>query len=987
MRTAHTSRPTACRLLAALLVCLAAALACPAPSLAATSPEGYEYEVVLGGAQVTGLPGATGKVEIPSTLAGLPVTGIAEGAFEQNHGITEVVIPEGVTSIGERAFNDCTSLANVTIPGTVTSIGQSAFHSCSSLTEVELPAGLAELGDFAFFNCRALKSVTVPGSLKSWGTATFSQCASLAQATIRNGVSKIGERAFKECGKLAEVSLASSVTTIGRRAFEGCGCLSQLDLSHVAAIEAYAFASGDLESVDLSSAEFIGQSAFYNEPKLSLTSLPSVRTIEESAFENAFGQDGTATLALPACLEHVAEGAFDSAGKSLAHIEVDPACAAYKSVDGALYTADGSTLVAVPSGWSSADGIFAVAEGTTRIGAYAFSRVTNIARITMPDSVTELGRGAFLYAAGELTGVELSQSLKEIPEEAFCYSGIASITIPDSVERIDDKAFYCSAEESRLKSITLGNGLKSIGRLAFNSNLELTEVKLPASLTSLDPTAFTECSNLKSLSFAEGSALSTDGTCVFADDGTKLVCVLGSTLPTTETTFTIPEGVTCVGSLAFSSCHTVTSIVVPDTVTTFEDQSIGWYYAVDMGASIAREISVYGSAGNEALVAYLKENGLGLFTQKPKDSYPSATLSAGEKTTFEFTAAPADFVRYASSNNSVATVDANGNVCAVAGGEADIFACVGFEYFSMHVSVEGEPATDPYANYTQVDSTEEASEWGSAEEAYNNGTYPDETTTPGIHLYTGMGWAPTNALLEPNGFKAQADAMWGAGEYGEYAEVGTNAASELGQFKVHDNVAVYSGCEDDEFIPGGAIDLDNITSLIGQTITFKPVTSTSLLSSVAMGFANSKTAGLILEVYVPKDCTQGAFSGTHSASSSEYELTLAPGTKLTVIDAGVHYVESADGEKNATRFMKLAVVEEEEPEPTPVPEPDPKPETPTTDDTDSAGGADDTEVKPAGTNDGNPTPATGDTSAPAGVAASAGIVALSGLALARRRSE
>ena len=961
-----------CCCLTAVLIAVAVVLAYPTSAIAQTSPEGYEYEVELGGTVVTGLPGATGKVEIPSSIQGLPVTGIAEGAFECNHAITEVVIPDGVTSIGDRAFNDCTALASITIPGTVTSIGQSAFYSCSSLAQVKLPDGLSTLGDYAFFNCRALTSVAIPGSLESWGTASFSQCSSLVQATICDGIAKVSERAFKDCGKLADVDLSPTVKTIGRRAFESCASLSGIDLSHVVTLEARALASGALGEVDLGSLEVIGEGAFYNQTNLSLTSLPSVRTIETGAFENSFGQQGCATLALPSCLESVAEGAFKSVGKSLVLFEVDPTCTTYKSVDGALYTADGSTLVAVPTGWSAADGTFAVAQGTARIGAYAFSQAGGIRRVTMPDSVTELGRGAFSNAAA-LATVELSHSLKEIPDEAFSSSGLTSIDIPDSVERIGDKAFHADAEESNLASITFGSGLKSIGRLAFGGCLCITEVELPASLENLDPTAFAQCDSLKSLSFAEGCALSTDGTCVYADNGTKLVCVLGFALADDQMSFAIPKGVTCVGSLAFTTCPLVTSITVPDTVTTFEDQSIGWRYSDIAGAEIKREIAVYGSANNEGLVAYLKKNELGLFTQKPESSYPSATLSVGKKTTFDFTAAPADFVRYASSDNSVAAVDANGTVTAVGGGEADIFACVGFNYFSMHVSVEGQAADNPYASYTQISDSTQADAWGAAEEVYNDGTYPNETSTPGIHIYTGTAWAPINALLEPNGFKAMADALCGAGEYGEYAQAGTNAASELSQYKVHQNVVVYSGCEDDEFILGGTIDLDNITGLVGQTVTFKPITSTSLLSSVATGFSSAKTAGLILEVYVPKDCTQGAFSGTHSASSSEYELTLAPGTKLSVIDAGVRYMYDADGEKTPTRFMKLAIVEDEKPAPDPQPSPEPEPE-PTDD-------SSDTKVKPAA-NDGNPTPATGDATLPeTGLAA----VGLALLAMGRRR--
>ena len=48
-----------------------------------------------------------GAITIPSTLGGMPVTSIGDGAFYHCAGLTSVMIPEGVTSIGEYAFSHC----------------------------------------------------------------------------------------------------------------------------------------------------------------------------------------------------------------------------------------------------------------------------------------------------------------------------------------------------------------------------------------------------------------------------------------------------------------------------------------------------------------------------------------------------------------------------------------------------------------------------------------------------------------------------------------------------------------------------------------------------------------------------------------------------------------------------------------------------------------------------------------------------------------
>ena len=67
------------------------------------------------------------KVDIPSTIAGYPVTGIGNFAFSYCN-TTSITIPDSVTSIGDSAFCYCDSLTSVTIGSGVTSIGKNAFY-------------------------------------------------------------------------------------------------------------------------------------------------------------------------------------------------------------------------------------------------------------------------------------------------------------------------------------------------------------------------------------------------------------------------------------------------------------------------------------------------------------------------------------------------------------------------------------------------------------------------------------------------------------------------------------------------------------------------------------------------------------------------------------------------------------------------------------------------------------------------------------------
>lgn len=82
---------------------------------------------------VTSYKGENLDVVIPATIGGLPVTSIADSAFEGST-IRSVSIPETVESIGWFAFRSCGSLSRAVIPRTVSVIGYDTFSACPKLT-------------------------------------------------------------------------------------------------------------------------------------------------------------------------------------------------------------------------------------------------------------------------------------------------------------------------------------------------------------------------------------------------------------------------------------------------------------------------------------------------------------------------------------------------------------------------------------------------------------------------------------------------------------------------------------------------------------------------------------------------------------------------------------------------------------------------------------------------------------------------------------
>jgi len=157
------------------------------------------------------------------------VTNIGNRAFE-DCSFSSVTIPYSVISIGHGAFNGCQNLVSWDIPNTITSIGDGAFASCYKLTSVTIPNSVTSIPQNAFVSCTGLTSVIIPNSVTSIGKHAFSYCRSLTSVNIPNSVTFIDYGAFFHCDALTSVTLPNSLTLIGENAFGVCSSLASLTI-------------------------------------------------------------------------------------------------------------------------------------------------------------------------------------------------------------------------------------------------------------------------------------------------------------------------------------------------------------------------------------------------------------------------------------------------------------------------------------------------------------------------------------------------------------------------------------------------------------------------------------------------------------------------------------------------------------------------------------------------------------------------------------
>jgi hypothetical protein len=99
----------------------------------------------------------------------------------------------------------------------------------------------------------------------------------------------------------------------------------------------------------------------------------------------------------------------------------------------------------------------------TSIGKDAFSGVTNLGSVIIPDSVITIGNSAF-YQCTKLTSATIGSNVTTLGDSCFRASGLTSIVIPNSVTSIGGIAF---GDCTSLTSINLGAGVQTLGNSCF----------------------------------------------------------------------------------------------------------------------------------------------------------------------------------------------------------------------------------------------------------------------------------------------------------------------------------------------------------------------------------------------------------------------------------------------------------------------------------------------------------------------------------------
>lgn len=367
----------------------------------------------------------------------------------------------------QTVFRGNTSVTSVTLESGVGFSDQSMrllFGECSSLTDADFSAvdtsGVTNMS-YIFYKCPSLKTWTFP-SVDTEAVTTirgmFSGCTGLTQVDLSAlKTPAVTDMAFMfyDCGSLKSLDLSSfdtsRVVTI-RSMFSLCTHLSGLtgyENWNTSSVEemyqtfnrvAYALSANTQVCIDLSRwdlSHVTNTGWCFQMCRAQQILVPDNIAVMSAGFMNHAIRYAGTTYTVPSGVKKIgyAHTFYDFATNDFTEFIVDEDNENYQAIDGVLYSADGTEMLAVPRNKPFDDGIFEIPEGVTFLAELSFSRNYNIHTVVLPDTyeieyVPVNDERYIVYNdTGNLNaGTNLSVAI-------YCYTGITDYAVKESNPR------------------------------------------------------------------------------------------------------------------------------------------------------------------------------------------------------------------------------------------------------------------------------------------------------------------------------------------------------------------------------------------------------------------------------------------------------------------------------------------------------------------------------------------------------------------------
>ena len=479
--------------------------------------------------------------------------------------VEKIILPENLKIIESGAFEG-TSIESIVIPNSVVLVGHGAFKDCNDLATVSLSTSMTSIESSTFERCYALTYIYIPSNIKNIKDCAFKDCDGyrdgLTAVYLSEGLESIGYRAFYDCNKLTNIIIPNSVKSISLGAFESCDGLESITLP---------FVGTDCKT-------FNGYSYGNGAP---LASNQNSVYVDESNYDFYTNNDGDWVLSgnlattLPSFL--FGNGApSGSASNNQGYLDYATFEYYQYRTSSSSWIARGNVLAYFYQNYHFFAAIFGAQESTqyNRVPSSLKSVVLTSGNGDNRDIIPE---NAF-YGCNKITSITLPNGVKTIGDDAFrgCTS-LVSIALPSNLNSIGARAFA----NSGLVSVVVPGSVASIGDNAFNSCTSLTAFVLETGVEkTIGDRIILGCTSLKTAVI--NGPITSFGSDVLDGDNALEYVSLGYGITTLEQDLfyrranlkvvVLPESLITIGDAAFQGCTSLVSVNIPFGVTTLGRQ-------------------------------------------------------------------------------------------------------------------------------------------------------------------------------------------------------------------------------------------------------------------------------------------------------------------------------------------------------------------------------------------------------------------------------
>ena len=505
-------------------------------------------KIDLGGTSIQRIPTNFAKNDTALVSVILPetITELGDYAFSGCSSISGATI---ATNLGTKVFENCTQMTSATLGLGVTSIGDYAFIGCTALETLALPdtLGTSEeenappaLGTEIAKGCTALKTLKMEGprTLTS-GHLIDSASNHIENLILGEGLEEIGSYALSGFGALKTLTLPSTLKKIGSNAFNGAG-VEELTISLASGADITdAFRGMDQLKTLTITAGWAGTRSFYDLDALETVNIGAdVVGIGDYCFANC---DNLKTVNLEEGLTYIDEYAFRNCS-SLESLSIPDSV-----TDLGMYFLSGCiglktlSVGAALNHVKGNDNAFVIGQGSLLETLEIRDTADHIAAFVFSNQ--PFNGASYDPGFKNLETLIIGANVRWIGGYAFRGVGVRTLVLNGSMDIYEETFSNCP----RLETLVLGGG--EMGDYAFARNTKLKHVEITRG--EVGPHAFEDCTNLESVTLGDG--VRSIGYSAFYE------C-------TNLTDINLGEGVRSIGSYAFDGCSSLTSLTFPDSV-------------------------------------------------------------------------------------------------------------------------------------------------------------------------------------------------------------------------------------------------------------------------------------------------------------------------------------------------------------------------------------------------------------------------------------